>query len=50
MKINTKDFIKFEKQIVLKKIGILGQKKIKNAKILIIGMGGRASSTCGTNN
>ena len=40
MKINTKDFIKFEKQIVLKKIGILGQKKIKNAKILIIGMGG----------
>ena len=40
MKIDIKDYERFEKQIVLKKIGLAGQKKIKNAKILIIGMGG----------
>jgi len=40
MKLDIKDYERFEKQIVLKKIGIAGQKKIKNAKVLIIGMGG----------
>ena len=40
MEFNTKDFKRFEKQIILKKIGISGQKKIKNSKVLIIGMGG----------
>ena len=40
MKLNLRDFKKFEKQIILKKIGISGQKKIKNSKVLIIGMGG----------
>jgi len=40
MKFNLKDFKRFEKQIILKKIGISGQKKIQNAKVLIIGMGG----------
>jgi adenylyltransferase/sulfurtransferase len=40
MKINLKDYERFKKQIILKKIGIVGQKKIKNAKVLIIGMGG----------
>ena len=40
MNFNLKDFKRFEKQIVLKKIGISGQKKIKNSKVLIIGMGG----------
>ena len=40
MKIDIKDYERFEKQIILKKIGLSGQKKIKNAKILIIGMGG----------
>ena len=40
MKLNLKDFKRFEKQIILKKIGISGQKKIKNSKVLIIGMGG----------
>ena len=40
MDLNLKDFKRFEKQIILKKIGIYGQKKIKNSKILIIGMGG----------
>ena len=40
MNLNFKEFKRFEKQIILKKVGIQGQKKIKNAKILIIGMGG----------
>ncbi len=37
---NFKDFKRFEKQISLKKIGIKGQKKILNSKVLIIGVGG----------
>ena len=40
MKLNLNDFKRFEKQIILKKIGIFGQKKIQNSKILIIGVGG----------
>jgi len=40
MELNIKDYKRFEKQIILKQIGISGQKKIKNSKILIIGMGG----------
>jgi len=40
MQLNIKDYERFEKQIILKKIGLAGQKRIKNAKILIIGMGG----------
>jgi len=40
MEIQLKDFKRFEKQIILKKVGISGQKKIKNSKILIIGIGG----------
>ncbi len=40
MKPDVKDYKRFEKQIILKKIGFSGQKKINNAKVLIIGMGG----------
>ena len=40
MKPFVKDYKRFEKQIILKKIGISGQKKIKKAKVLIIGVGG----------
>ncbi len=40
MNFSFKDFKRFEKQIILKKVGISGQKKIKNSKILIVGMGG----------
>ena len=40
MKLDMKDYERFEKQIILKKIGLAGQKKIKNAKVWIIGMGG----------
>ena len=40
MKFKIKDFKRFEKQIILKNVGVSGQKKIKNSKVLIIGMGG----------
>ncbi len=40
MNFNFKEFKRFEKQIILKKVGVHGQKEIKKSKILIIGMGG----------
>ena len=38
-KLNKKQIERFSRQIILKNIGILGQNKITNAKVLIIGMG-----------
>ena len=40
MQIGLNDFKRFEKQIILKNIGVNGQKKILNSKVLIIGLGG----------
>ncbi len=40
MDLGLNDFKRFEKQIVLKNIGVRGQKKILNSKVLIIGIGG----------
>ena len=40
MSLNFSEFKRFEKQIILKKVGISGQKKIKKSKVLIVGMGG----------
>ena len=40
MKISNKEYQKFSKQIILKKIGIVGQQKLKSAKVLVLGMGG----------
>ena len=40
MKINFNQLKRFEKQIILKKIGIAGQKRIFSAKVLVIGLGG----------
>ena len=40
IKLNEKELEKFSRQIIIKNIGLLGQKKIKNAKVLIIGVGG----------
>ena len=40
IKLNKKEIEKFSRQIILKNIGVLGQKKIFNSKVLIIGMGG----------
>ena len=39
-KLNKKEIEKFSRQIILKNIGTSGQGKIKEAKVLIIGMGG----------
>ncbi len=38
--IKSEDYQKYYRQLILKKIGILGQKKIFRAKVLIIGAGG----------
>ncbi len=40
MKISNLEYKIFSKQIALKKIGIIGQKKIKSSKVLVLGMGG----------
>ena len=39
-KLSKKQIEKFSRQIILKNIGVLGQKKIIQSKVLIIGMGG----------
>jgi molybdopterin-synthase adenylyltransferase len=39
-KLSKNQLEKYSRQIILKDIGILGQKKILNSKVLIIGMGG----------
>jgi len=39
-KLNKNQIEKFSRQIILKNVGLLGQKKIIKSKILIIGMGG----------
>ena len=38
--LNKKEIEKFSRQIILKDIGSIGQKKIKQSKVLIVGMGG----------
>ena len=40
MKISRNELLRYSKQIVLKKIGIIGQKKISSAKVLVVGIGG----------
>ena len=37
---SNKDLERYSRQIILKKVGVLGQKKILNAKVLIVGCGG----------
>ena len=39
-KLNKKEIEKFSRQIILKNVGALGQRKIRESKVLIIGMGG----------
>ena len=43
-KLSRDQLEKYSRQIILKDIGILGQKKILNSKVLIIGMGGLGCS------
>jgi molybdopterin-synthase adenylyltransferase len=40
LKLKKNQLERFSRQIILKKIGILGQKKIIQSKVLIVGMGG----------
>ena len=40
MKLSNTDLKLFSKQIVLKKVGVSGQKKLLKSKVLIVGMGG----------
>ena len=40
LNLNKNQLEKYSRQIILKDIGVLGQKKILNSKVLIIGMGG----------
>jgi len=40
LKLNKSQIERFSRQIILKNIGIIGQKKILNSKVLIVGMGG----------
>jgi len=40
LKLNKNQIERFSRQIVLKNVGVLGQKKIIQSKVLIIGMGG----------
>ena len=37
---SNKDLERYSRQIILKKVGILGQKKIQNTKVLVVGCGG----------
>ena len=39
-KLSKNEIKKFSRQIILKNIGALGQKKILDSKVLIVGMGG----------
>jgi len=40
LKLSKNQLEKYSRQIIIKSIGILGQKKILNSKVLIVGMGG----------
>ena len=39
-KLSTKQIEKYSRQIVLKNVGTIGQKKILNSNVLIVGAGG----------
>ena len=39
-KLSKNQLEKYSRQIILKNIGVLGQKKILNSRVLVIGMGG----------
>ena len=40
MKLSNSELLRYSKQIVLKKVGIIGQNKIASARALIVGIGG----------
>mgnify|MGYP001500227849 CR=1 FL=1 len=48
MNLKTKELERYSRQIIIKDIGISGQKKIKNSKVLIVGLGGLGCATVGS--
>ena len=40
MKMSNNDLLRYSKQIILKQVGVLGQKKISSTRVLIVGIGG----------
>ena len=40
MNFKNKEIERYSRQIILKNIGIIGQKKLKSSKVLIVGLGG----------
>tara|TARA_Y100001970_G_scaffold240055_1_gene302511 strand:- start:1763 stop:2512 length:750 start_codon:yes stop_codon:yes gene_type:complete len=40
---SNKELERYSRQIILKKVGVFGQRKIKNSKVLIVGCGGLGS-------
>ena len=38
--LNEKNLERYSRQIILKDVGIIGQKKLLNSKVLIVGAGG----------
>ena len=40
MKVSNNDLLRYSKQIILKQVGVFGQKKISSTKVFIVGMGG----------
>jgi len=43
MKFSKQHIDRYSRQIILKKIGVVGQKKILKSKVLIVGAGGLGS-------
>ena len=43
MSFSAKQIERYSRQIILKKVGVIGQKKLLNSKVLIIGAGGLGS-------
>jgi len=40
MKMSNNELLRYSKQIILKQVGVLGQKKMASTKVLIVGIGG----------
>ena len=47
MKLSNSELLRYSKQIILKKVGIIGQKKILSSKILVVGVGGLGGALLG---
>ena len=46
MKFTKKQIERYSRQIILKKIGVIGQKKLLKSSVLIVGAGGLGFTHC----